>query len=125
MAAKINRHRCGQNYVTVTACRLRIVDAGGAGGRRVRVYVVDLDLATDADGSGCASYLNVFDGLRSVTLCGSRSRRLLATSARQRLQVRFHGNRQQRPLKGFWLYYEGKSTIQHNMVFTCAKMTAK
>ena len=73
-------------------------------GQRVRLYVVDLQLETA--GAGCADWLHVFDGLKSVTLCGKRARRLLATSARQQLQVRFHSN-QQRRLKGFWLYYEG------------------
>jgi len=77
--------------------------------QRVRLYVVDLQLATD--GAGCADWLQIFDGLKSVTLCGRRSRRLLATSARQQLQVRFHGNRQHRS-RGLWLYYEG--TVRQN-----------
>jgi len=73
-------------------------------GQRVRLYVVDFQL--DTAGPDCADWLHVFDGLKSITLCGSRARRLLATSARQQLQVRFHSNQQHRP-KGFWLYYEG------------------
>jgi len=82
-------------------------------GERVRLYVVDLQLGTA--GTGCAGWLSVFDGLKSITLCGTRARRLLATSARQRLQLRFHANRQ-RQMKGFWLYYEGMDRIKPQVV---------
>jgi len=78
-------------------------------GQRVRLYVIELRL--DTAGAGCADWLHVFDGLKSITLCGRRARRLLATSARQRLQVRFHSDRQHR-LKGFWLYYEGTGRVK-------------
>jgi len=78
-------------------------------GQRVRLYVVDLRLET-AGAGGCADWLHVFDGYRGFTLCGTRVRRLLATSARQQLQVRFHSNRRRR-LKGFWLYYEGTRAV--------------
>jgi len=77
-------------------------------GQRVRLYVVDLQLETA--GTGCADWLHIFDGLKSTTLCGTRARRLLATSSRQQLQLRFHSNRQNR-LKGFWLYYEGTGRV--------------
>ena len=73
-------------------------------GQRIRLYAVDLQLETS--GTGCADWLHVYDGVKSITLCGIRARRLLATSARQQLQVRFHSS-QRRRLKGFWLYYEG------------------
>jgi len=78
-------------------------------GQRIHLYVLDLHLETA--GTGCADWLHIFDGLKSTTLCGTRTRRLLATSARQQLQLRFHSNQQHR-LKGFWLYYEGKNGVK-------------
>ena len=96
-----------QPYPDTADCVVNLTAAGR--GQRVRLYVVDLQLGTA--GTGCAGWLNVFDGLKSITLCGSRARRLLATSARQQLQVRFHSNRQRR-LKGFWLYYEGTDRLK-------------
>ena len=94
-------------YPDTADCVVNLTAAGR--GQRVRLYVVDLQLGTA--GTGCAGWINVFDGLKSITLCGSRARRLLATSARQQLQVRFHSNRQRR-LKGFWLYYEGTDRLK-------------
>ena len=78
-----------------------------------------VDLQLDTAGPGCADWLHVFDGLKSVTLCGRRARRLLATSARQQLQVRFHSNQQHRP-KGFWLYYEGMDSDEVIQLLACS-----
>jgi len=82
-------------------------------GQRVRLYIIDLQLATA--GRGCADWLHVFDGLKSITLCGRRERSCLATSAKQQLQIRFHSNKQHR-LKGFWLYYEGTHVTNNDWI---------
>ena len=95
-----------QPYAGTTDCTTNLT--APYRGQRVSLYAVDLQL--DTAGAGCADWLHIFDGLKSTTLCGRRARRLLATSARQQLQVHFHSNQQHR-LKGFWLYYEGMDRV--------------
>lgn len=78
--------------------------------QRLKLFVIDLNL--EPNGTACSDWLQVFDGFQSNTLCGQRTRYWLRNSTQRTMHIHFNsdGRRQE---KGFWLYYEGKSSEHH------------
>jgi CUB domain len=75
--------------------------------QKVLLDAVDIQLETN--GTGCADWLEMFDGLQSTTLCGRRARRRLGVSSHRTYRIRFRSNERVQQ-KGFLIYFEGKTS---------------
>ena len=72
-------------------------------GQQIRVFTVDAALETN--GTGCADWVQYFDGFKGGTMCSSRSRTTLETTQHRSFHIHFVSNAEHRR-KGLWLYYE-------------------
>ena len=93
-----------------------------------RIHLDAVEIELEKNETGCSDWLETFDGLRSMTLCGRRTRRRLGTSEHQSYRVRFRSNARVR-LKGFWIYYEGRyqhcCIRQGNLIFALLSLTVR
>ena len=73
--------------------------------QRVELHIIDLTL--EQEHTGCADWLEIFDGHRSKTMCGTRSRQVAFTSITNVVTVKFRSSSTEQR-KGFWLMYKGR-----------------